>query len=46
MIDVKNKRCQEVGCNKRPGFSFNGLKTLIFCKDHKKECTIDVVNKR
>ena len=46
MIDVKNKRCCEDGCNKQPAFNEEGQTTGLYCSVHKKENMIDVLNKR
>lgn len=42
MIDVKNKKCQEIGCNKRPVYNKEGESVGIFCKSHKEPYMIDV----
>ena len=34
MVDVKNKRCEDEKCMKRPLFGFDGAKAR-FCKSHR-----------
>jgi hypothetical protein len=46
MIDVKNKRCQQSGCDKQPSFAKHGETIAVFCKEHKLPDMIDVVSKR
>jgi hypothetical protein len=47
MVDVKNKRCIREGCNLiNPVFNIEGSKKGLYCKIHKKENMVDVINKR
>ena len=34
MIDVKNRKCEELNCIKTPSFGNPGDKRPQFCKDH------------
>lgn len=46
MIDVKNKRCEHIGCDKiNPTFGFKGETRGHFCKQHKEPGMKDVVNR-
>jgi hypothetical protein len=46
MIDVKNKRCAEMNCNKRPTFNIPTETIPIYCFEHKKQNMINVKNKK
>jgi len=46
MIDVKNKRCLEPNCIKRPNFNIPIETKGLYCFDHRKENMIDVISKR
>lgn len=42
MVDVVNKRCQHVGCKKRPVFGFEGEKGR-FCSLHRSGVSDEVI---
>lgn len=42
MVDVVNKRCQHVGCKKRPVFGFEGEKGR-FCSLHRSGVREEVI---
>lgn len=45
MIDIKNKKCKENNCNKRPSYSYIN-NNPNYCLEHKKDKMINVVSKR
>jgi uncharacterized protein YcgL (UPF0745 family) len=45
MIDIKNKKCLEPTCNKRPCFNYENKKNGIYCNIHKKDEMINVTDK-
>jgi len=46
MVDIKNKKCKYVNCNKQPFYNFPTEKIALLCNKHKKETMIDVRNKK
>jgi plastocyanin len=46
MVNVKDKRCAQVGCDIRPSFNKPGETQGLFCAVHKKDGMVDVKNKR
>jgi hypothetical protein len=46
MIDIKNKKCQQEGCNKQPSFNFENETKAKYCKEHSEPGMIDIVSKR
>lgn len=46
MINIRNKRCVYLDCNKTPCFNYKDKKIGLYCKLHKELEMIDVVNKR
>ena len=47
MVDVKNKRCAEPGCNKGPSFNMEGEEKALYCKRHgEPKGMVNVVSKR
>lgn len=45
MIDLKNKKCEFLGCNKQPSYNTSGEKPK-FCVEHKEKDMVDVINKK
>ena len=45
MINVKDKTCQEEGCNTQPHFNLPTESKGIYCAVHKKENMIDMMNR-
>ena len=45
MVNVKNKTCEEVGCETRPTYNVRGATKGRFCKDHKEPDMVDVTHK-
>lgn len=39
-------KCKFPNCGKRPSFNLPGIRPAIYCKDHKQENMIDVVNSK
>ncbi len=47
MIDVINKRCAHLDCNKiSPNFAYSKSDKFKYCKSHKADNMVDVINKR
>lgn len=46
MVDVRNKKCCYINCDKRPNFGHPGQKQSLYCQKHKLEGMIDVKNQR
>ncbi len=51
MVDVKNKRCEFNGCNKRPSYNFidgtaRGVTNCKYCNEHKEEGMINLKKKK
>ena len=46
MVDVKHKRCKEIGCNKQPSYNIEGESNRLYCKNHANKGMVDVTNKR
>jgi hypothetical protein len=46
MINVKHKRCREIGCQKQPIFNVAGILQGLYCAEHKQPGMVDVKNKR
>ena len=46
MVDVKSKKCERSGCNKRPTFNFDGERTGRFCAQHKLDGMVNVTDKK
>lgn len=44
MVDIRHKTC--IDCDVRPSFNIEGSKTPLYCKTHKKDDMIDVVQKK
>ena len=42
MVNVKDKKCVEEGCIKRPSFNFPSEKKPEFCSNHKKTNMINI----
>lgn len=40
------KRCQAVGCPKRPTYNFEGETKAIYCSEHKEPKMVNVKSKR
>ncbi len=45
MVDVKNKTCEETGCETRPVYNVRGEKRGRFCNEHRSPDMVDVKNK-
>lgn len=45
MIDVVHKKCEFIGCKKRPCYGVEGTKIAKFCVKHKLENMIDIISK-
>ena len=37
MINIRNKKCEEVNCETLPTFNYEGNKEGKYCKEHKKK---------
>jgi hypothetical protein len=46
MVDVKSKKCDHDGCNKRPVYNFPTETTGLYCFEHKLANMVDVTHKR
>ena len=46
MVNVKNRKCENLGCMKEPYFNVPGSKAGRFCSKHKHAGMVDVKNKR
>ena len=46
MSHVKNKKCCEPGCAKRPHFGVGGTTYAQYCADHKKDGMVDIIHKK
>jgi len=45
MIDIKNKNCIHIGCNKRPSYNKKGEKSRLYCFEHKLDGMINIGSK-
>jgi hypothetical protein len=46
MVDVKSKKCVEMGCETIPHFNNKGESKALYCALHKKDGMVNVINKR
>jgi len=46
MVDVRNKHCAHIDCNKCPSFNYPGKTPGMFCGLHKQSGMVDVKHKR
>lgn len=46
MVDVKNRRCSQQGCNKVPLYGVDGSNQREFCSEHKKDGMVNVTSRR
>jgi hypothetical protein len=46
MINVKDKRCIEEGCNIIPVFNYENEKTPLYCNSHKKNGMVNIKDKK
>ena len=46
MVDVKSKRCIQIGCQKQPAFNLEGQTRVLYCSEHKLDNMVDVKSKR
>lgn len=44
MVDLRNKKCEYVGCSKNPLFNYKGL-SKRFCNEHKLDGMVNVVHR-
>ena len=43
IIDIKNKRCIEEGCNTHPTYNYEGKTKALYCKAHAKGKDIETL---
>jgi hypothetical protein len=46
MVNVKSKKCEQIGCTKQPAFNTKGESRGRFCADHKEPNMVDVKSKK
>ena len=46
MVHLQSRRCQGSGCAKQPIFGVANTTRPLFCREHKSEAHVDVVNRR
>jgi hypothetical protein len=46
MVNIKDKKCMEEGCDKIPNFNYEGETKGKFCKKHKHDGMIDIKHRK
>ncbi len=46
MVDVANRRCETLGCNRHPSYAMKGDRIRRFCSDHKTDAMINVKKRK
>ena len=46
MVNVRYRKCEEIGCNKQPNFNYENESRGLYCKEHRKENMVNVLSRK